>query len=135
MQSAGPLEGTTKIPQADLSIREVVAEAVAYTLRAREEVPGAVFDVGSAGRRLELISEPLDPRAPAHCAPGPGSVETRGVVQQPNTYPTDPIDPNDASSAADRLDDEDYPAYSMGRAAEILGATPAFCAASTLLNC
>lgn len=25
-----------------------------------------------------------------------------------------------------RLDDEDYPAYSMGRAAEILGVTPAF---------
>jgi len=26
----------------------------------------------------------------------------------------------------DRLDDEDYPAYSMGRAAELLGVTPAF---------
>ncbi|MFC8433410.1 MerR family transcriptional regulator [Streptomyces sp. NPDC057253] len=26
----------------------------------------------------------------------------------------------------DRLDDDDYPAYSMGRAAEMLGATPAF---------
>jgi hypothetical protein len=25
-----------------------------------------------------------------------------------------------------RLDDEDYPAYTMGRAAEILGTTPAF---------
>ncbi|MGV9543059.1 MerR family transcriptional regulator [Nocardia beijingensis] len=36
------------------------------------------------------------------------------------------MDPADASSAADRLDDEDYPAYSMGRAAEILGVTPAF---------
>ncbi|MFI2285525.1 MerR family transcriptional regulator [Nocardia beijingensis] len=40
-------------------------------------------------------------------------------MQQPN-------DPTDPTSAADRLDDEDYPAYSMGRAAEILGATPAF---------
>ncbi|WP_344240183.1 MerR family transcriptional regulator [Actinocorallia libanotica] len=29
-------------------------------------------------------------------------------------------------AAVDRLDDEDYPAYSMGRAAEILGVTPAF---------
>jgi len=29
-------------------------------------------------------------------------------------------------SAADRIDDEDYPAYSMGRAAEILEVTPAF---------
>ncbi|WP_230421120.1 MerR family transcriptional regulator [Actinomadura soli] len=26
----------------------------------------------------------------------------------------------------DKLDDEDYPAYSMGRAAEILGVTPGF---------
>ncbi|MEU6829865.1 MerR family transcriptional regulator [Nocardia beijingensis] len=43
-------------------------------------------------------------------------------MQQPN----DPTDPTDASSAADRLDDEHYPAYSMGRAAEILGVTPAF---------
>ncbi|MEV4569714.1 MerR family transcriptional regulator [Nonomuraea sp. NPDC049419] len=31
-----------------------------------------------------------------------------------------------ASSLGQRLDDEDYPAYSMGRAAEILGVTPAF---------
>ncbi|MEU2037330.1 MerR family transcriptional regulator [Nocardia niwae] len=44
-------------------------------------------------------------------------------MPQPNTDPTDPID---ASGAAERLDDEDYPAYSMGRAAEILGVTPAF---------
>ncbi|MFF3172761.1 MerR family transcriptional regulator [Streptomyces sp. NPDC057900] len=27
---------------------------------------------------------------------------------------------------ADTLDDDDYPAYTMGRAAEMLGATPAF---------
>ena len=26
----------------------------------------------------------------------------------------------------DRLDDDDYPAYTMGRAAELIGATPAF---------
>nr|WP_311131909.1 MerR family transcriptional regulator [Nonomuraea gerenzanensis]SBO96117.1 HspR, transcriptional repressor of DnaK operon [Nonomuraea gerenzanensis] len=31
-----------------------------------------------------------------------------------------------SSSAEQRLDDEDYPAYSMGRAAEILGVSPAF---------
>jgi hypothetical protein len=53
-------------------------------LRARE-VPGAVFDVGSAGRRLELIFEPPRSRAPAHSAPGPVGVETRGVGQPPNT--------------------------------------------------
>jgi DNA-binding transcriptional MerR regulator len=29
-------------------------------------------------------------------------------------------------ASADRFDDEDYPAYSMGGAAEILGVTPAF---------
>ncbi|MEU5040681.1 MerR family transcriptional regulator [Streptomyces griseorubiginosus] len=28
--------------------------------------------------------------------------------------------------SADRLDDDDYPAYTMGRAAAILGITPAF---------
>ena len=32
----------------------------------------------------------------------------------------------DEPSAAEKFDDEDYPAYTMGRAAEILGATPSF---------
>lgn len=32
----------------------------------------------------------------------------------------------DPHSAAEKFDDEDYPAYSMGRAAEILGVSPAF---------
>jgi hypothetical protein len=32
----------------------------------------------------------------------------------------------DESSAAEKFDDEDYPAYTMGRAAEILGVTPSF---------
>ncbi|WP_084655280.1 helix-turn-helix domain-containing protein [Nocardia altamirensis] len=41
-------------------------------------------------------------------------------MQQPNTNPADD------ASAADKLDDDDYPAYSMGRAAEILGVTQAF---------
>jgi DNA-binding transcriptional MerR regulator len=31
-----------------------------------------------------------------------------------------------ADSPLDRLDDDDYPAYTMGRAAETLGTTPAF---------
>ncbi|OON79693.1 MerR family transcriptional regulator [Streptomyces tsukubensis] len=31
-----------------------------------------------------------------------------------------------AGNSQSRLDDENYPAYTMGRAAEILGATPAF---------
>ena len=32
----------------------------------------------------------------------------------------------DGHTPAERLDDDDYPAYSMGRAAEILGVAPAF---------
>ena len=30
------------------------------------------------------------------------------------------------TTPADRLDDDDYPAYTMGRAAEMIGTTPAF---------
>lgn len=41
-------------------------------------------------------------------------------MQQPNSHSTR------GHSAADKLDDDDYPAYSMGRAAEILGVTQAF---------
>ncbi|MFD8098176.1 MerR family transcriptional regulator [Nocardia fluminea] len=41
-------------------------------------------------------------------------------MQHLNTHPADGV------SAADKLDDDTYPAYSMGRAAEILGVTPAF---------
>lgn len=43
----------------------------------------------------------------------------RGVVEDPHASPTD-------NTPADRLDDDDYPAYSMGRAAEIVGVTQAF---------
>ena len=37
-------------------------------------------------------------------------------------------DPRDsaATGAADKFDDEHYPAYTMGRAAEMLGTTPGF---------
>ncbi|MFD3732622.1 helix-turn-helix domain-containing protein [Streptomyces sp. NPDC058632] len=31
-----------------------------------------------------------------------------------------------ADTPLDRIDDDDYPAYTMGRAAELLGTTPAF---------
>ncbi|WP_269856334.1 MerR family transcriptional regulator [Streptomyces sp. RPT161] len=34
--------------------------------------------------------------------------------------------PPASSRAVDNLDDDDYPAYTMGRAAEMLGTTPAF---------
>jgi len=32
----------------------------------------------------------------------------------------------DRSDPVDRLDDDDHPAYTMGRAAEVIGATPGF---------
>ncbi|MET9799644.1 MerR family transcriptional regulator [Streptomyces sp. NPDC006368] len=34
--------------------------------------------------------------------------------------------PGARHNAADNLDDDDYPAYTMGRAAELIGTTPAF---------
>lgn len=34
--------------------------------------------------------------------------------------------PENPPHPADRLDDDDYPAYTMGRAAEMIGATPGF---------
>ncbi|MFJ9849395.1 MerR family transcriptional regulator [Streptomyces sp. NPDC101150] len=34
--------------------------------------------------------------------------------------------PDPRPNATDHLDDDDYPAYTMGRAAEIIGTTPAF---------
>jgi DNA-binding transcriptional MerR regulator len=34
--------------------------------------------------------------------------------------------PADNTPAAGNLDDDDYPAYTMGRAADVLGTTPAF---------
>ncbi|MCT9930973.1 MerR family transcriptional regulator [Planotetraspora sp. A-T 1434] len=35
-------------------------------------------------------------------------------------------DPTSAGRSDDKFDDDDYPAYSMGRAAEMVGVTPAF---------
>lgn len=37
-----------------------------------------------------------------------------------------PVQQDDFGALEDKFDDEDYPAYSMGRAAEMLGVTPAF---------
>jgi DNA-binding transcriptional MerR regulator len=36
------------------------------------------------------------------------------------------VTPGNTPHATDRLDDDDYPAYTMGRAAEMIGTTPAF---------
>jgi hypothetical protein len=46
---------------------------------------------------------------------GPGAFQRRG-----------PRDGGDMAQPDDMLDDEDYPAYTMGRAAEIIGCTPDF---------
>ena len=48
------------------------------------------------------------------------SVTTKGVVVQAKKRSADDSSPND------KFDDEDYPAYSMGSAAQILGTTPGF---------
>ncbi len=40
--------------------------------------------------------------------------------------PTDRTDRTDRVDRSDRFDDDDYPAYTMGRAAEMIGATPGF---------
>ncbi|MDT5082143.1 MAG: hypothetical protein QOJ80_6780 [Mycobacterium sp.] len=45
---------------------------------------------------------------------------SKGSVVKANNGSTD------SSSANDKFDDEDYPAYSMGNAAQILGTSPAF---------
>jgi DNA-binding transcriptional MerR regulator len=37
-----------------------------------------------------------------------------------------PVAAEQRSTPSNRLDDDDYPAYTMGRAAEVLGTTPAF---------
>src|SRR3954454_18225024 len=58
---------------------------------------------------MVLIPKTLGPGA---TAPGPSR---RGGAMDPA-----------AQHTADKLDDEDYPAYTMGRAAEILGTTPGF---------
>jgi hypothetical protein len=58
-------------------------------------------------------------------APAPGASRRRGPCPSERCYPI-PEDSPDRGPAGDKLDDEDYPAYSMGRAAEILGVTQAF---------
>lgn len=49
-------------------------------------------------------------------APGPLDARSREV----------PVAADQSSTPSSRLDDDDYPAYTMGRAAEMLGTTPAF---------
>ncbi|QKT13740.1 MerR family transcriptional regulator [Rhodococcus sp. W8901] len=50
-------------------------------------------------------------------------MHTKGVTHIPPN--PDSSSPN-ASGPGDKFDDEDFPAYSMGRAAELLGVTQAF---------
>jgi hypothetical protein len=71
--------------------------------------------------------------APVVVLPAQGSTE--GLVKasqpaqagdQPGQHRTEATTPDDSGGLEDKFGDEDYPAYSMGRAAEILGVTPAF---------
>ncbi|MDH6286241.1 MerR family transcriptional regulator [Rhodococcus sp. NM-2] len=57
-------------------------------------------------------------------APAPGASRRRGPCPLERCHPIPEDSPD--RSAAGKLDDEDYPAYSMGHAAEILGVTQAF---------
>ncbi|CAM2865871.1 HTH merR-type domain-containing protein [Prescottella defluvii] len=50
-------------------------------------------------------------------------MHTKGVTHIP---PKPDDSSQNASGPGDKFDDEDYPAYSMGRAAELLGVTQAF---------
>lgn len=61
----------------------------------------------------------LNPRPRRTRAGACRCLKTKGTAPRPNS------DPGDSPSAGHKLDDEDYPAYSMGRAAEILGVTQA----------
>ncbi|WP_157180141.1 MerR family DNA-binding transcriptional regulator, partial [Rhodococcus sp. DK17] len=57
-------------------------------------------------------------------APAPGASRRRGPCPLERCHPIPEDSPD--RRAAGKLDDEDYPAYSMGHAAEILGVTQAF---------
>ncbi|WP_167332382.1 MULTISPECIES: MerR family transcriptional regulator [Rhodococcus] len=57
-------------------------------------------------------------------APAPGASRRRGPCPSERCHPIQEVPPD--RRAAGKLDDEDYPAYSMGHAAEILGVTQAF---------
>jgi DNA-binding transcriptional MerR regulator len=63
-------------------------------------------------------------RASADTAETAHRADTAGRADRADRADGFPAMPSDLSGH--RFDDEDYPAYSMGRAAEILGVTPAF---------
>ncbi len=70
------------------------------------------------------------PGPPLRFPTGSSPSSTEGFVRAPRPARTGDqhaphgADPDDGLE--DKLDDDDYPAYSMGRAAEMLGVTPAF---------
>ncbi|GGU90374.1 MerR family transcriptional regulator [Actinomadura cremea] len=63
-------------------------------------------------------------RAPQPIRPGARPAHRDPHSARPGPAPDAPD--TGAGKLDDKLDDEDYPAYSMGRAAEILGVTPGF---------
>jgi hypothetical protein len=64
------------------------------------------------------VTAPQPARAGAHPQHHDPEVGPPALQEEPDDKPTDELD--------DKLDDEDYPAYSMGRAAELLGVSPGF---------
>jgi DNA-binding transcriptional MerR regulator len=61
----------------------------------------------------------LDGQGSLHLMPGRHSAYSKGVVIQTKSGSAD-------SNPNDKFDDEDYPAYSMGSAAQLLATTPGF---------
>ena len=59
-------------------------------------------------------------------APQPVRSGTHPAHHDPHSAQPGPVRDDLGTGLDSKLDDEDYPAYSMGRAAEILGVTPGF---------
>ena len=60
------------------------------------------------------------PQGPVPYGTGPILVSRRAQAEEVH------VTGSTGSTPADRLDDDDYPAFTMGRAAEMIGVTPAF---------
>ncbi len=107
--------------------------------RARKQSARVPQGPGLEGGPRSGIHDPRSPalsggtcgkRRPAQCAgrwcwsSGPGC---RTGIRAPRRVPRKKRSmPPAGSRPVDPLDDDDYPAYTMGRAAEMLGTTPAF---------
>lgn len=71
--------------------------------------------------RLRADADPAEPAPPADTAGKTHQADPADRSDRADGFPAPPSD-----LSGHRFDDEDYPAYSMGRAAEMLGVTQAF---------